>query len=58
MTMIETLDWSAIADQLDSEGQAVLPGLLATATSLAQDMGRLRRVSLASSDLGRGDLYY
>lgn len=57
MTMIETLDWPEIAGQLDKEGYALLPGLLATATPLTQGMERLRRVSLASSDLGRGDLY-
>jgi hypothetical protein len=60
---IDTLDWTAIAAQLDTEGYAVLPRLLAPdqACELAQSAGAsraLRRESLASLDLGRGELFY
>jgi len=62
-TTIDQLDWANIAAQLDVEGYAVLPGLLAP--QQARDLSRqaepstaLRRVSLASSDLGRGELLY
>ncbi|HEY4804146.1 MAG TPA: 2OG-Fe(II) oxygenase [Paraburkholderia sp.] len=60
---IAELDWSAIAAQLDSEGYAVLPRLLAAdqARALASDAvmsNPLRRVSLDSVDLGCGDLLY
>ncbi|CAD6518397.1 hypothetical protein LMG27952_00998 [Paraburkholderia hiiakae] len=59
----DTLDWSAIAAQLDSEGYAALPGLLRAdeARALAREAGTwdaLRRASLDSLDLGRGDLLY
>ncbi|QGZ58237.1 2OG-Fe(II) oxygenase [Paraburkholderia acidiphila] len=61
--MIDKLDWHAIAAQLDSEGYAVLPRLLGAdeARVLARGAGTshaLRRVSLDSLDLGRGDLLY
>ncbi|WP_395065354.1 2OG-Fe(II) oxygenase [Paraburkholderia silvatlantica] len=59
----EKLDWSAIAAQLDGEGYAVLPRLADAdeARGLAREAGAstaLRRVSLDSLDLGRGDLLY
>lgn len=60
-TAVEELDWKNIAHQLNAEGYAVLPGLLASASAqtLADQIdasAALRRVSLASRDLGRGDL--
>ncbi|MEM5315477.1 2OG-Fe(II) oxygenase [Paraburkholderia sp. JHI869] len=60
---LDKLDWSALAAQLDSEGYAVLPRLLDAdeARLLAREAGTsdaLRRVSLDSLDLGRGDLLY
>ena len=62
-TAIDQLNWPNITAQLDIEGYALLPGLLAP--EQARDLARhtdtlktLRRVSLASSDLGRGDLFY
>lgn len=59
----EKLDWSAIAAQLAGEGHAVLPRLAGAdeARRLAREAGTstaLRRVSLDSLDLGRGDLLY
>ncbi|MDW3688256.1 2OG-Fe(II) oxygenase [Cupriavidus sp. CV2] len=61
--MIDRLDWPGIAAQLDMEGYAVLPGLLTPeqARALGQRAGHsegVRRVSLASGDLGRGDFFY
>lgn len=67
MTSLETtfgkLDWSGIAAQLDSEGYAVLPRLLAPedARELAREAAMpntLRRASLESAHLGRGELFY
>lgn len=61
---IDHLNWTDIAKQLDIEGYALLPGLLdwEQAQKLAGlvnvDTPALRRVSLASSDLGRGGLFY
>jgi uncharacterized protein len=62
-TPIDKLDWPAIAAQLDSEGYAVLPRLLAVdhareLAARASAANPLRRVSLESLDLGRGDLLY
>jgi hypothetical protein len=62
-TSIARLDWAGIAAQLDMEGYAVLPGLLgeAAARDLARQTGTMsaaQRVLLASSDLGRGELFY
>ncbi|WP_087047820.1 2OG-Fe(II) oxygenase [Caballeronia ptereochthonis] len=62
-TSIARLDWAGIAAQLDQEGYVVLPGLLGedAARSLArqtQTMSAAQRVPLASSDLGRGELFY
>lgn len=54
---VETLDWAGIENQLNAEGYALLPGLLAPAASLAQDTRCLRRVSLETANLGRGLLY-
>src|SRR5690606_31069309 len=61
-TELKNLDWAAIASQMDSEGYAVLPGLLAPEQihALAQRIGgdaALRHEPLSSLDLGRGDLY-
>jgi hypothetical protein len=62
-TAIGQLNWPDITAQLDIEGYALLPGLLAP--EQARDLARhadtldtLRRVSLASSDLGRGESFY
>lgn len=60
---IDQLDWPGITAQLDIEGYALLPGLLAPeqARDLAchtDTLKTLRRTSLASSDLGRGELFY
>lgn len=55
---VDRLDWTEIASHLDIEGYAVLPGLFSSAQSLAKNTDRLRQVSLASADLGRGDLFY
>jgi len=59
----DRLDWTLIGAQLDSEGHAVLPGLLGAdeARALAREAvtsNALRRVALDSLDLGRGDLLY
>jgi len=61
--VIARLDWAAIMVQLDQEGYAVLPGVLSE--SQVRDLAALRDspsidhgVSLASEDLGRGDLFY
>ena len=54
---IESLDWAQLATQLGTAGHVLLPGLLAAAGPLAQDLNPLRRVSLASADLGQGELY-
>lgn len=58
-TAIENMDWTAIADQLDADGYALLPERLAStqARTLAQQMMELSPVSLASRGLGRGDLF-
>jgi hypothetical protein len=60
---IARLDWAGIAAQLDTEGYAVLPGLLGgeAARDLAHQTDTVsgaERVPLASSDLGRGELIY
>lgn len=62
-TTISRLDWARIASQLDDEGYALLPGLLGadTARGLARQAdakNATRHVTLASLDLGRGDLFY
>jgi hypothetical protein len=62
-TTIDRLDWACIAAQLDAEGHAILPGLLGAdaARNLARQtetMNAAHRVSLASADLGRGELFY
>lgn len=59
---VRNLDWADVASQMDTEGYAVLPGLLAPAQAQAiahqiDACATLRRVSLASCDLGRGDLH-
>ena len=66
MTSIEAtldhLNWADIGSQLDAEGYAVLPGLLAA--DLARNLARqtaapgVKRVSLESADQGRGALLY
>lgn len=57
----KSLDWAGIASQLDVEGYAILPGLLAPkqAQALAVDTcgSSLRHVLLTSCNLGRGDLH-
>lgn len=60
---IERLNWADIADQLDIEGHALLPGLLGTdamrdLTRQTEIMGATHRVALVSSDTGRGELFY
>jgi len=61
-TTIDDLNWADIGLQLDAEGHAVLSGLLGA--DVARDLARqasapgLRRVVLASSGLGRGELSY
>ncbi|WP_338801901.1 2OG-Fe(II) oxygenase [Pseudomonas sp. RSB 5.4] len=59
---LDRLDWMDISMQLDVEGYAVLPDLLGVemAGSLAQQVttSGIRRVTLESSDLGRGELLY
>jgi hypothetical protein len=62
-TTIDRLDWACIATQLNTEGYAILSGLLNTgaARNLARQtksMSAAHRVSLASADLGRGELFY
>lgn len=62
-TTIDRLDWACIATQLDAEGYAILPSLLGAdaARNLARQtetMSAAYRVSLASADLGRGELLY
>jgi len=60
---IARLNWADIETQLDREGYAVLRGLLKD--SQVHELAALRatasvgdRVSLASEELGRGDLFY
>jgi hypothetical protein len=60
---IERLDWAGIADQVDAEGYAMLPGLLdADAVRglkrQTEIMGAAHRVPLASNGMGRGELFY
>jgi hypothetical protein len=65
-TTIDHLDWGDIADQLGTEGYALLPGLLAsgqveTLVQMLPGLGNtsnLYPVSLASCDLGHGDMFY
>jgi len=62
-TAIDRLDWARITAQLDVEGYALLPGLLDAdqAHALRRRIDRpeeLRRMSLASGDLGCGELFY
>jgi hypothetical protein len=57
MSRLKGLDWADIANQLDQEGYALLPGLLLSVPQLLSPLRGLQRVSLASCDLGQGDLY-
>ncbi|MGH8450478.1 2OG-Fe(II) oxygenase [Pseudomonas sp.] len=61
-TKLDHLNWKDISLQLDVEGYAVLPGLLGAevAGNLAKQATALDigRVTLESSDLGRGELLY
>ncbi len=62
VTAIDRLDWAGIARQLDIEGHAMLPGLMPPGrcrelASAIDRPGSLRHVSLAESNLGRGDLF-
>lgn len=60
--MLDCINWMDISLQLDAEGYAVLPGLLGAdvARGLAQQISAAgaNRVTLESSDLGRGELFY
>ena len=47
---IERLDWTGIADQLDGEGYAMLPGMLDA--DLVRDLKRQAEI------VGRGELFY
>ena len=47
---IERLDWTGIADQLDGEGYAMLPGML--------DAGLVRDLKRQAEIVGRGELFY
>lgn len=47
---IEHLDWAGIADQLDGEGYAMLPGML--------DAGLVRDLKRQAGIMGRGGLLY
>lgn len=63
---LDRLNWTDIGLQLDAEGYAVLPSLLGA--DVARDLARglaqqamapgARRVSLESSDWGRGELFH
>jgi hypothetical protein len=60
---IDRLNWTEINEQLDMEGYAVLPGLLGlqemrTLSQRVDASGDLHRVTLASDELGRGELFY
>ena len=60
---IDRLDWASITGQLDLEGYALLPGLLAPEPvhDLAREITTspaMHRLSLASMGLGRGELLY
>jgi hypothetical protein len=62
-TKVAGLDWAGIAAQLDIEGYAIVPGMFdaEAARELARASEALstgHRVSLSSTDLGRGDLIY
>ncbi|MFC4299318.1 2OG-Fe(II) oxygenase [Castellaniella hirudinis] len=61
-TRLDHLDWADIGRQMDVEGYAVLPGLLGRdeARDLARQVSAigLHRATLASSGLGRGELFY
>lgn len=61
-TMIDRLDWTAIAAQLNSEGYAIVPDLLSSDQSRAlaryPDSLTLQRQVLNSVDQGRGELFY
>jgi len=62
-TEFDRLDWFAICGHLETDGYAVIPGLFTAdqARELARETetsGKTREVSLAASDLGRGDLLY
>ena len=57
------IDWAGIGAQLDVEGYAVVPkvlddGQIRALTALCEGAGTTHRVSLASRDLGRGDLVF
>ncbi|MFJ3155054.1 2OG-Fe(II) oxygenase [Pseudomonas protegens] len=60
--ILDRLDWMDVSLQLDAEGFAVLPGVLGAemARGLAQQVtaSGIRRVTLESIDLGRGELLY
>lgn len=59
---IDLLNWSVIANQLDVDGYALLPGLLGpdTARELARQAGGMtsRYLPLATKDMGCAELFY
>jgi hypothetical protein len=59
---IDTLDWSEIAHELDSQGNAMLPGFLdrAQCRSLAAlvDQPAVTGIALDAADSGRGELFF
>ncbi|MFC4765442.1 2OG-Fe(II) oxygenase [Dyella koreensis] len=62
-SLIDRLDWADVGTQLDQEGYAMLPGLLdaAEARAFASWAGAAKaghHETLASSDLGSGELFY
>ncbi|SFR96014.1 hypothetical protein SAMN05216570_1323 [Dyella sp. OK004] len=63
ISSIDRLDWADVGTQLDQEGYALLPGLFdaAQARALPPWTGTAKaghHESLASGDLGSGDLFY
>lgn len=64
ITAIETLDWTAIGEELDAQGSAVLPGLLdaktcEALTALYDEENRFRsRVVMARHGFGQGEYKY
>lgn len=59
----DRLDWADIANQLDREGYAMLPGLLSTGTVCdlrrhVEILSAAHRVPLALDGMGHGELFY
>lgn len=60
---LSQLDWAAINSHLEADGYAVIPGMLAA--DRARELGRrtdfdgkTRQVSLVTTELGQGDLFF